>query len=77
MALGITVLQIALIVLKLLSVLLALLLLLVAVGWLRGTDNVAFPGLGLIIATPLLLLALTLLMIVVLVAAMVGPALMK
>ncbi len=77
MAEGIPVLQIGLIVLKLLSVLLALVLFLVAVGWLRGADNVALPGLGLIIATPLLIVMMALALIAVLIAAMLLPAVLK
>ncbi len=66
-----------LIALKVLFALLALVLLVVAGGWLRGADNIALPGLGLIIATPLIMMLIAIMEILVLVAAMMVSALSK
>ena len=63
--------------LKVVAVFISLALLLVAAGWLKGADNIVFPGLGLIVATPLLLLLLALLEIIVLVAYLFLSPLMK
>jgi hypothetical protein len=77
MAEGVSILQMALMALKLLSVLVALVLFLATVGWLRGADNIALPGLGLIIATPLLIVMMAVALIAVIIAAMVMSAVLK
>lgn len=74
---SVSLLQFVLVALKVLSALMALLLFFAAAGWLWGADNIAFPGLGLIVATPLLLILLTIVLIVILIAAMVVSALMN
>jgi hypothetical protein len=71
---GVFVLQFLLVALKVLFVVAALLLFIAAAGWLRGADNIALPGLGLIFATPLLLLLIAIAEIVILIAAMIVSA---
>lgn len=63
--------------LKVLAVCISIALLLVAAGWLKGVDNIVFPGLGLIVATPLLLVLLALVEIIVVVAYAFLSPLMK
>jgi hypothetical protein len=64
MAEAVVVLKFVMIGLKVLSVVSALALFLIAAGWLRGADNLAFPGLGLIVASPLLILLLAVLEVI-------------
>lgn len=66
-----------LIALKLLSVIVALAFLFLAAGWLRGADNVVFPGLGLITNVASLLLLMALMEIILIVAHSVLSALIK
>jgi hypothetical protein len=77
MAGSIFVLQFALVALKVVFVLLALLLFIVAAGWLMGADNIALPGLGLIFATPVLMMLIAIAGIVILIASMIVSALSK
>jgi hypothetical protein len=51
------------------SVVIALLTAGMLLLWLRGVDSLAFPGLGLLVATPLFVVLLTLLQLAVVVAA--------
>ena len=51
------------------AVVISLLITGVLLLWLRGVDTLAFPGLGLLVATPLLVVLLTLLQLVVVGAA--------
>ena len=74
---SISVLQIILTGLKLLSLLIALVLLTVTAGWLRGADSLAFPGLGLVVATPVVVASLALVEIIIVIAAVVVSALGK
>jgi len=74
---SISVLQIVLTGLKLLSLLIALVLLTITAGWLRGADSLAFPGLGLVVATPVVIMSLTLVEIFVMIVAVVVSALGK
>ncbi|HEY0404548.1 MAG TPA: hypothetical protein VGC89_02400 [Pyrinomonadaceae bacterium] len=66
-----------LIVLKAAAVLAAFALFLSAAGWLLGADSIALPGLGLIIATPLLLIFMALVKVALLIAALFLSALAK
>jgi hypothetical protein len=75
MAEGFAVLSFVLIALKVLSVLVALVLLLSAAGWLLGADSIALPGLGLIIATPLILICMALAEVALLIVAVIVSAL--
>jgi hypothetical protein len=51
------------------AVIISLLIIGLLLLWLRGVDTLAFPGLGLLVGTPLLVVLLTLLQLVVVVAA--------
>lgn len=63
--------------LLILLILIAIAVLIAIIGvlglWMRGADSIAFPGLGIIVATPLLLILLSIveLMLVVLAAYLV------
>ena len=71
---GIFVLKFVVVGLKVFTVFILLLHFLLAAVWLRGADNLAFPGLGLIVATPLLLILLAVVEIVAVFAAGVVSA---
>ncbi len=71
---GIFILKFVVVGLKALTVFTLLLHFLLAAGWLRGADSLAFPGLGLVVATPLLLILLAVVKIVVVFAAGVVSA---
>ena len=53
---GVVVVKFMLVILKACCVLVSLLLLLIAIGWLMGADSLVFPGLGLIVATPIVII---------------------
>ena len=74
---GFVVVKFMLVILKACCVLISLLVLLITVGWLRGADNLAFPGLGLIIATPMVIILLAIAEIGVVVAFIILSALAK
>jgi len=74
---GFVVAKFMLVILKACCVLVSLLILLIAIGWLMGADNLAFPGLGLIIATPMVIILLAIAEIVVVVASSILSALAK
>ncbi len=69
--------KVVLITLKLLSVIGSLALFSIAAGWLRGADNLLFPGLGLIVATPLLIILLAIIEILLVIAFGILSALMS
>ena len=53
------------------AIIVSLLTFVLLVTWLRGADSLAFPGLGIIVATPLFALLLTVLQFLIIIAAIV------
>ncbi len=72
---GLFVVKFVLIALKAFSALVSLLLFFAVAGWMGGADNLAFPGLGLIVATPVLITLLAIAEIGVMIAFMILSAL--